>query len=32
MKETMTRVNEVLEKIIRAKPQEWLWLHRRWLD
>ena len=30
IKETMTRVNLVLEKIIRAKPQEWLWLHRRW--
>ena len=30
IKETMTRVNQVLEKIIRAKPQEWLWLHRRW--
>ncbi len=32
IKETMVRVNQVLEKIIRAKPQEWLWLHRRWTD
>jgi len=32
IKETMTRVNLVLEKIIRARPQEWLWLHRRWAD
>ncbi len=24
------RVNDRLEEWIRARPQEWLWLHRRW--
>jgi KDO2-lipid IV(A) lauroyltransferase len=24
------RINDVLESWIRAKPESWLWLHRRW--
>jgi len=28
----MTKVNEVLERWIRAKPDHWFWLHRRWPD
>jgi Kdo2-lipid IVA lauroyltransferase/acyltransferase len=26
----MTRVNAVLEDWIRARPEQWLWLHNRW--
>jgi KDO2-lipid IV(A) lauroyltransferase len=26
----MTRVNAVLESWIRARPEQWLWLHSRW--
>jgi KDO2-lipid IV(A) lauroyltransferase len=26
----MTRINAMIEGWIRAKPEEWLWLHRRW--
>jgi len=26
----MVRVNQVLERWIRDKPDHWLWLHRRW--
>ena len=25
-----TRVNEIIERWIRARPGEWLWMHRRW--
>ena len=25
-----TTINATLERWIRARPQEWLWLHRRW--
>jgi KDO2-lipid IV(A) lauroyltransferase len=27
---TMTRVNAVLEEWIRARPEQWLWVHSRW--
>jgi KDO2-lipid IV(A) lauroyltransferase len=27
---TMTRVNAMLEGWVRARPEQWLWLHRRW--
>lgn len=26
----VTEVNAVLERWIRARPEQWLWLHRRW--
>jgi KDO2-lipid IV(A) lauroyltransferase len=26
----MTALNEILEGWIRDKPEQWLWLHRRW--
>lgn len=29
---TMTRVNAMIEGWIRARPGQWLWLHRRWPD
>ncbi|HYC13965.1 MAG TPA: lauroyl acyltransferase [Stellaceae bacterium] len=27
---TMTRVNAVIEDWVRANPEQWLWIHRRW--
>jgi Kdo2-lipid IVA lauroyltransferase/acyltransferase len=27
---TMTRVNATLERWVRARPEQWLWLHHRW--
>jgi KDO2-lipid IV(A) lauroyltransferase len=29
---TMTAVNAMLERWIRERPGQWLWLHRRWPD
>ena len=28
----MTRVNATLEEWIRDRPEQWLWVHRRWPD
>jgi KDO2-lipid IV(A) lauroyltransferase len=28
----MTRVNAMIESWIRARPEQWLWLHRRWAN
>ncbi len=28
----MTRINAILERWIRERPEQWLWLHRRWRD
>lgn len=32
LKAIMTRVNKFFEERIRARPQEWLWIHKRWPD
>lgn len=29
-KAMMTEVNQILERWIRHRPEDWLWLHRRW--
>ncbi|WP_158044624.1 lauroyl acyltransferase [Skermanella pratensis] len=28
----MVRINAVVEEWVRARPEQWLWLHRRWPD
>ncbi len=28
--ETMARLNRDLEEVVRAHPEQWLWVHRRW--
>lgn len=30
--ETMRRVNAMIETWVRARPEQWLWVHRRWPD
>jgi KDO2-lipid IV(A) lauroyltransferase len=28
----MTRINAIIEDWIRAQPEQWLWIHKRWPD
>jgi len=28
--EDVQRLSEVIEQAVRAEPQEWYWVHRRW--
>lgn len=28
--ENLTRINRLLEEIIREHPEQWLWMHKRW--
>lgn len=32
LRAAMTEVNAILERWIRERPEQWLWLHRRWPD
>lgn len=29
---TMTHINEMIAAWVKARPEQWLWLHRRWPD
>jgi Kdo2-lipid IVA lauroyltransferase/acyltransferase len=28
----MTKMNQVIERWIRERPDHWFWVHRRWPD
>jgi KDO2-lipid IV(A) lauroyltransferase len=30
LRENTATMNRALEKMILARPEQWLWLHRRW--
>ena len=32
IRQMMAEVNLQVEKWVRARPEQWLWLHRRWPD
>ena len=32
MQAAMTRVNQAYEAWIRQRPEQWFWMHRRWVD
>lgn len=32
VEEILTRINAALEEWVRARPEQWLWLHKRWSD
>lgn len=30
LKNTLTKVNNMIEEWVRARPEQWLWIHKRW--
>ncbi|MCW8951240.1 MAG: hypothetical protein OQJ87_03185 [Rhodospirillales bacterium] len=28
----MTEINQLLESWIRERPEQWMWMHKRWPD
>ena len=32
VRQTMQRINDIVEGWVREHPEQWLWLHRRWRD